>query len=129
MGADSCQDVTEVAKWVDLQGLARRREAELDRGGPPAALAPEEKSILAAEGERLHGPLARVVVDRQEAGLDESVQRPADRALRQHDSGVLLQPGAEPLQQRGGPVSPQCEASLFVQALARYLSMPVTSMA
>ena len=40
MGADAIQHVAEVAEGVQLHRPARRSEAEEDRSGPPAALAP-----------------------------------------------------------------------------------------
>ena len=61
-GGQGLEGVFEPNPGVEAELLARGREAGQGGEGPSTAVGSEKKEVLAAEGERLYGPLSRIVV-------------------------------------------------------------------
>ena len=73
-GVDSSQDVGEVFDRVDVVGLARSHEREMDRGCAAAGIGANEETVLAHQDEVFDCLLSNIVVDFEVRILEEPGQ-------------------------------------------------------
>jgi hypothetical protein len=97
-------------------GLARGHEAVENRGAAAPGIAPTERPVVPAGDDLSEGALGDIVVDHQIAvhgiARERRPLRPrladglADRAVRQDDVGLCIQPLPEARQHRRGLLGP-----------------------
>jgi len=110
MRRDAGQHVAEVGPRIDPMLLAGRHEAVEDRGARAPRVAATEEPVLPAGDHATERPFGHVVIDGQVAVLDiPRERRPLgagvadrlpDRALREHEVGLLVEPRLDALEDR-----------------------------